>query len=536
MIGNRLKYLSKKIAIFLIFALSINCLAAAVSDNDGSAFITKAEFDSLKSNFQAQIDGYNSSIDAKIDEAIAGYLNGLKISTKEILTDYVANAYKKDAKNVTFSNWNATPSCSGRSAHDIESRVFVSYSNGPVAENPYSDKYYGWTILKNTNTWVRSNYLIKYPKNTPDTNEEYHDYMYWGYFNDDKDTSKGWYLYDAYMHRAKFTVSSEAAPFDNTSMKKPYTFNSLTFTADYSSRTMAGKVSTDKTWKIAETTTINIPLWIYHEWEYETLKITGTTTKQSISTGYSKEKEKEGTKQEWLTDMNGSYINSQEVKMTLFEKRDEYPDNPASQFPDGTSNQVYTITVQEQDAKTGTDGGQVGINIAWWKGTTKLSHQATNNVNCQVKYRKQKNYTVDLNKLTSNYWTTIRNGEPHYCYNGVLLARRLKDKGEVAFSFNVSLPDDKGSCTYTYAISDKPFKNETISQNYIETIDGKSYNHILKYETNKKLGDLEIKIKKEKILDKLNGDALYIKISPDDPKKRIQLISNNNPIFTKDND
>jgi hypothetical protein len=68
-------------ALCLIFALilSINCFAAAVSDNDGSAFITKAEFDSLKNNFQSQIDQYNTSIDAKIDEAIASYLSGITI-------------------------------------------------------------------------------------------------------------------------------------------------------------------------------------------------------------------------------------------------------------------------------------------------------------------------------------------------------------------------------------------------------------------------------------------------------------------------
>ena len=38
--------------------------AAVVADNDGSAFITKAEFDSLKNNFQSQIDAYNSNIDS----------------------------------------------------------------------------------------------------------------------------------------------------------------------------------------------------------------------------------------------------------------------------------------------------------------------------------------------------------------------------------------------------------------------------------------------------------------------------------------
>ena len=58
-------------------------MAAVVSDNDGSAFITKAEFDSLKNNFQSQLDSYNSSIDNKIDNAIASYLAGIKTEKTE---------------------------------------------------------------------------------------------------------------------------------------------------------------------------------------------------------------------------------------------------------------------------------------------------------------------------------------------------------------------------------------------------------------------------------------------------------------------
>ena len=58
---------------------------------------------------------------------------------------------------------------------------------------------------------------------------------------------------------------------------------------------------------------------------------------------------------------------------------------------------------------------------------------------------------------------------------------------------------------------------------------------ILKYETGKKVGDLSIKLKKETILDKVNGDSLYIKISPADEKMRIQLKSNSYPTYTIDN-
>ena len=76
------KIVKKIVALFLVLLLSIESLAAVVSDNDGSAFITKAEFDSLKNDFQAQLDSYNTSIDSKIDNAIASYLQGIKVGSE----------------------------------------------------------------------------------------------------------------------------------------------------------------------------------------------------------------------------------------------------------------------------------------------------------------------------------------------------------------------------------------------------------------------------------------------------------------------
>ena len=72
-----------KRAFGLVFAflLSIESFAAVVSDNNGSAFITKAEFDSLKNDFQSQIDLYNFNIDNKINNAINSYLTGIKTAT-----------------------------------------------------------------------------------------------------------------------------------------------------------------------------------------------------------------------------------------------------------------------------------------------------------------------------------------------------------------------------------------------------------------------------------------------------------------------
>ena len=74
-----MKMFRKITALFIVFAFGINiCFAAVVSDNDGAAFITKAEFDSLKNTFQLQINEFNTNIDNKIEKAINAYLAGVK--------------------------------------------------------------------------------------------------------------------------------------------------------------------------------------------------------------------------------------------------------------------------------------------------------------------------------------------------------------------------------------------------------------------------------------------------------------------------
>ena len=118
------KIVKRILALFLVVLMSINTLGAVVSDNDGSAFITKAEFDSLKNNFQSQIDQYNTSIDSKIDGAIAAYLAGITVEKKRnvdiIVTNYndiywipnikIYGKYKKWTSNtnktvITTNQW-----------------------------------------------------------------------------------------------------------------------------------------------------------------------------------------------------------------------------------------------------------------------------------------------------------------------------------------------------------------------------------------------------------------------------------------------
>ncbi len=88
----------KKVLIVLLsFFLSTNVIAAVVSDNDGAAFVTKGEFDSLRNNFQFQINEYNTSIDSKISEAISAYLEGVTVNKRNYSTILVNNW-----DNVTF--------------------------------------------------------------------------------------------------------------------------------------------------------------------------------------------------------------------------------------------------------------------------------------------------------------------------------------------------------------------------------------------------------------------------------------------------
>ena len=88
---KRSTWIKRAVATFLVVLMSIESFAAVVGDNDGAAFITKAEFESLKNEFQNQINRYNSSLDNKIDGAIANYLSGVRVSKKTSIKALVAS-------------------------------------------------------------------------------------------------------------------------------------------------------------------------------------------------------------------------------------------------------------------------------------------------------------------------------------------------------------------------------------------------------------------------------------------------------------
>ena len=102
----------KLIALFLVVLMSIESFGAVVSDNDGSAFVTKSEFEALKSGFSEQVKNYNRSIDNRIDGAIAQYLAGFKVTnvTEVIqgssILEYPIKIKMNNKANFDVTKWN----------------------------------------------------------------------------------------------------------------------------------------------------------------------------------------------------------------------------------------------------------------------------------------------------------------------------------------------------------------------------------------------------------------------------------------------
>lgn len=127
------KLLKNVSVICLILMFGFTSYSAVISDNDGSAFITKAEFESLKESFVKQINNYNESIDKKIDGAIASYLAGINMTSKT----YYDIIYKdNDTKTINFMNGVIKPEFARPTMNAFNNiQIVVENGVGKVNEN-----------------------------------------------------------------------------------------------------------------------------------------------------------------------------------------------------------------------------------------------------------------------------------------------------------------------------------------------------------------------------------------------------------------
>ena len=88
------KMVKKLACLFLVVLMSIESFAAVVGDSDGAAFVTKAEFETLKSNLSKQVDKYNDSLNSKIDGAISNYLKGQELAQTVLPKNNLATLQK----------------------------------------------------------------------------------------------------------------------------------------------------------------------------------------------------------------------------------------------------------------------------------------------------------------------------------------------------------------------------------------------------------------------------------------------------------
>ena len=77
-----IKYTKRIIALLTVVLLNVNTFATTAS-NDGSAFITKADFDELVTDFNAKMNEYQSALNAKIDYAVANYIAGMSVISSQ---------------------------------------------------------------------------------------------------------------------------------------------------------------------------------------------------------------------------------------------------------------------------------------------------------------------------------------------------------------------------------------------------------------------------------------------------------------------
>ena len=96
--------------LIIVFVIILNSMSsyAAVGANDGSAFITKAEFDALVNTFNEQMDGYEHSLVSKVDGAIANYLAGLDDHETLTLKPHFIKV-TGESENITSRKWDDYP-------------------------------------------------------------------------------------------------------------------------------------------------------------------------------------------------------------------------------------------------------------------------------------------------------------------------------------------------------------------------------------------------------------------------------------------
>ncbi len=534
------KLIKRYIALLLVLLFSIESFAAVVGDNDGAAFITKAEFDSMKNDFQSQLDRYNSSLDNKIDGAIASYLAGVGLNKQYNLTNMLINAKKDNVANVGFAKWRAVDA--GKDVVDLQAGLMLSmvYGASKTDNATSTSGLWCYNIMSNLAAWSGEFGWVRYAKlenSDPDAGDSA---WWWAKFpfatNDQANyTAVGdttnWCLAAHSRRRCHFSFKVEKVGF-SAGRALGDVVTSLASVPWASYPTFFNDATTGPA-------AVQPGQWVADEMN---LGITGINVKPNcaLTHSWSVADSTDENKYEFLDYMLYGSISGTAVAVD-YNFRDYYDISSP-------------ITVRCQSHKpepTSTYAGYPGVYWGYMFGNTMIGkHPNAHNINdvnhnFWFKYNRQKKYTLNWVDLTNEYYDKVF-ADAYYKYQGIPICK-VEKPGVVKFKLKFSnnkvsdgsnlLPS---AAPYTYVIMDKRFKNGNLptlteTDPYYRDTDG--FNHVFKRET-RNTGSSEwttdwIEINKEKIIDSANGDYIYIKVAPNIDDQVVSVSAVDDIVFTE---
>ena len=487
----------RNIAVFAIVLMSINTFATTAS-NDGSSFVTKAEFDNLMIGFNDRMNEYQAALNSKIDQAVSGYIAGMSAQAVLTLDNYAKLASDSNVNNIKFVKW-ATPSES-IDVHDVRAAFGCAKMYGVGAgANASSTAVYNWSGLNNKSAWNGDASSTKY------TN-----------YTGNEDNYKSAYYFANLPWKDDNNVSDWTIKTENDGEKK-----NLIKRKRYEMDLYAADINflwsqyTDKAWG-------SIPLSANREYvtDYSQLKQAGTFKHSSLGTvgacditPYCIQTHKWSDFNKTVDEDANYFLN---YNLSNVINGDDYAVEYGQRDYYSTDNQV-TLDIQKDKATTATyEGGKSGASWSlMYQGQSLANRKSvaagTNNVKFSFKYNRTKYYNLKWSNLTNEFFNNLLSDKV-YKYQGLPVTRTSKE-GTIIFTLTLNNPDPG---TYTYCIADCPFKNEAIPEHMYETIGGKQYDHVLKRGAVSRSGDevIEVSLDKGKVYDTKKGDVIWLKVEP----------------------
>ena len=476
------KMFTRLIAILSILAMSTNSFAA-VGGNDGSAFVTKAEFDALVNTFNEQMDNYAASLETKVDGAIANYLTSLDSTQTIALENYIEAAKNANIKNVQFMKW-VVPQAT-KDVDDVSAGMCYYFACGCDPDsNITGTGLYNFMGCNSAAAWAGVYRTNRYTNFTGNVNNYTSSYYYAEFPYSDEDNYTIWTLNT--INRKRFhidlyanQISYRAAQLAKTPSTVGRTISN-TLTVDVSSYTQPSSGTKTISGRIYDYNNPNVYAAQTHTWS--------DTSADDVTNNQCLEYNISGA----ISGSNSS-VN--------YEFRDYYD-----------TSKLYTLQIQSTREANTTDGNAAGGLMGLrYQGNyvqdSTVNAEANNNVKFMWKFNKPTIYSLNWSDLTSSYWNAIL-GNALYKYQGIPITKVNKE-GLVKIHMTLNNADPGA---YVYAIADARFPNRTIPETMIE----EGYDHILVRGTVSRSGDevLDLQIDKQTIFDKDNGDYLYIKIDP----------------------